>query len=69
MPSENLVQKIENAFDFGAVLSTKTEIVDEVRGLLVHYEYTERLLTQIRQMCDADGSNPTVQAIRRLIDG
>jgi hypothetical protein len=69
MPSENLIQKVEAVCDSGAVLGTKIEVVDEVRGLLVHYEYTERLLTQIRQMCDTDGSNPTVQAIRRLIDG
>jgi hypothetical protein len=42
---------------------------DQLAGWADDVRDIDRLLTRVRQLCESDGVNPTVQAIRRTIDG
>lgn len=64
-----LVRKVQAACAFGTPSAVFTvEIVDEVQALVDQNLRMERLLLRVRSMCEADGVNSTVQAIRRVID-
>lgn len=64
-----IVRKVSAACSFGTPSATVTvEIVDEVQKLVDQNLAMERLLTRVRQLCEADGSSHVVQSIRRVID-
>lgn len=64
-----IVRKVNAACAFGTPSAQIAgEIVEEVRDLVTKNMVLERLVTQVRQLCESDGVNPTVQAIRRAID-
>lgn len=66
----DIVRKVSTACAFGTPNALVTvEIVDEVQALVTANIALERLVTRVRQLCETDGVNPTVQAIRRCIDG
>lgn len=65
----DLVRKVTSALHFGAPSAQMEEdLVEEVRGLVTANIVLERLVLRVRNLCEADGANPTVAAIRRAID-
>lgn len=65
----DIVRKVSAACAFGTPHATiTTEIVSEVQALVDQNLHMERLLTRVRQLCEADGVSSTVAAIRKVID-